>query len=129
MTSEEAGPWTRVETLAEGQAVLVRVGGDIDQSTVAKLDEGLDDGIKQAKGAEALLLVVDLQEVGMLASVGLSSLIRAHHQTRDEGLELVVVVNPDHHLTRLLWTTALTQILTVAGSVEEALTHTPRNPA
>ncbi|WP_433260056.1 STAS domain-containing protein [Actinosynnema sp. CS-041913] len=129
MTSPEEGPWTRVETMAEGQAVLVRVGGIIDQDTVSTLDEGLDNGFAQAKDAGALLLAVDLHEVGLLASVGLSSLIRAHHQAGDQGLELAVVVEPDHQLTRLLWTTALTRILTVVPSVEEALARAPRNPA
>jgi len=129
VTAQEKGPWTRVETAAEGQAVLVKVGGDIDQGTIATLDEGLDEGLARAKDGAAALLAVDLHEVGMLASVGLSSLIRAHNQAREDGVELVVVVDSDHQLTRLLWTTALTRILTVATSVGEALTRVPRNPA
>ncbi|MGM1065296.1 STAS domain-containing protein [Saccharothrix sp. Mg75] len=129
MTTPEAGLRTRVEPLADDQAVLVGVGGDVDQSTVEALDQALDDGVTKAKGDGALLVVVDLQEVGFVASAGLSSLIKAHNRTRDEGLELVVVLPEEHRLARLLWLTALSRVLTVVGSVEEALAKAPRNPA
>ncbi|RKT54784.1 STAS domain-containing protein [Saccharothrix australiensis] len=124
MTNPETGPWTRVETLAEGQAVLVRVGGDIDQGTVATLDEGL----ARATATSAPLVAVDLHEVGLLASVGLSSLIRVHQRLGEDGREFAVVVDAEHQLSRLLWTTALTRILTVVPSVDEALARAPRNP-
>ncbi|WP_051766798.1 STAS domain-containing protein [Saccharothrix syringae] len=123
------GPWTRVEPLADGQAVVVRVGGDIDQKTADVLDKGLDEGLAKAVEAGALLVVVDLQEVGFVASTGLSSLIRVHNATRDKGLELVVVLPDEHRLSRLLWLTALSRILTVTTSVEQALAQAPRNPA
>jgi anti-anti-sigma factor len=128
-TPEEKGPWTRVELLADAQAVAVRVGGDIDQKTVEVLDKGLDEGLAKAVEAQALLVVVDLQEVGFVASTGLSSLIRVHNATKDKGLELVVVLPDEHRLSRLLWLTALSRILAVTTSVEEALKQAPRNPA
>ncbi|MFT7834593.1 STAS domain-containing protein [Saccharothrix sp. BKS2] len=126
---EGEDPWTRVELLADAQAVAVRVGGDIDQKTVEVLDKGLDEGLAKAVEVEALLVVVDLQEVGFVASTGLSSLIRVHNAARDKGLELVVVLPDEHRLSRLLWLTALSRILTVTPSVEEALKQAPRNPA
>ncbi|MFD7654290.1 STAS domain-containing protein [Actinosynnema sp. NPDC059797] len=124
-----ARPWTRVEPLADTQAVAVRVGGDIDHNTAEVLDEGLDEGLAKAIEAEALLLVVDLREVGFVASTGLSSLIRVHNAAKDKGLDLVVALPEEHRLSRLLWLTALSRILTVTNSVEEALKQAPRNPA
>lgn len=124
-----ARPWTRVEPLADTQAVAVRVGGDIDHNTAEVLDEGLEEGLAKAIEAEALLLVVDLQEVGFVASTGLSSLIRVHNAAKDKGLDLVVALPEEHRLSRLLWLTALSRILTVTNSVEEALEQAPRNPA
>lgn len=128
-TTPEQGPWTRVEPFADGQAVAVRVGGDVDQTTVEVLDQGLDEALAKAIETGALLVVVDLQEVGFVASTGLSSLIRVHNAAKDKGLELVVVLPDEHRLSRLLWLTALSRILTVTSSVEEALKHAPRNPA
>ncbi|GAA1298503.1 hypothetical protein GCM10009634_55100 [Saccharothrix xinjiangensis] len=107
----------------------MRVGGDVDHNTAEVLDEGLDEAMAKAIEAEALLLVVDLQEVGFVASTGLSSLIRVHNAAKDKGLDLVVVLPGEHRLSRLLWLTALSRILTVTNSVEEALKQAPRNPA
>ncbi|MDR6594879.1 MULTISPECIES: STAS domain-containing protein [Saccharothrix] len=129
MTTPEAGLRTRVETQAEDQAVVVGIVGDVDQSTSEALDKALDEGVAKAKESGALLVVVDLQEVGFVASAGLSSLIKAHNRARDEGLELVVVLPEEHRLARLLWLTALSRVLTVVSSLEEALTKAPRNPA
>ncbi|MEU4804561.1 STAS domain-containing protein [Actinosynnema sp. NPDC023587] len=117
----DAAPWARVDTVADGRAVRVRVGGDIDQKTVKALQDGLDEGVTRAADIGARMLVVDLDEAGFLASVGLSALINAHHRLHEADRELVVVLAEDHKLVRLLWTTALNHVVTVVSSLEAAL--------
>ncbi|MBW4718765.1 STAS domain-containing protein [Saccharothrix obliqua] len=117
----ESKTWTKVEGVADGRAVRVRVGGDVDQASVTTLSDGLDEGVRHAVDAKADLLVVDLDATGFLASVGLSALIRTHQRMQDAGGEMVVVLAEDHKLVRLLWTTALHQVVPVASSLEAAL--------
>lgn len=119
--TEGTDPWTRIEVLADGQVVRLRVGGDIDQKTVEVLEKGLAQGLVQAESLGARLLAVDLEQVGFLASVGLSALIRAHNHAVDQKRTMVVVLAPEHKLARLLWLTALSQVVTVTPSVEQAL--------
>ncbi|GGP87418.1 STAS domain-containing protein [Saccharothrix coeruleofusca] len=121
MTTEGTDPWTRIEVLADGQVVQLRVGGDIDQKTVEVLEKGLAQALVQAESLGARLLAVDLDEVGFLASVGLSVLIRAHNHAVDQKRGMAVILAPEHKLARLLWLTALTQVVNVTDSVEEAL--------
>ncbi|CCH32025.1 STAS domain-containing protein [Actinosynnema sp. NPDC047251] len=120
-TEPDSTPWARVDTVADGRVVRVTVGGDIDQATVAALDEGLDEGLALTAESEARMLAVDLDAAGFLASVGLSALIRTHHRLHEDGRELVVVLAEDHKLVRLLWTTALNHVVTVVSSIDAAV--------
>lgn len=63
----------RVETEVRGGVPVLRVQGDLDLATVDRLDEAIDEAL--AAGPTAL--VVDLARVDHLASVALSSLLRA----------------------------------------------------
>lgn len=125
--SAEAGdattPWARVDAVGDGRAIRVQAGGDIDQATVKVLVDGLDDGVRRAAEAGVGVVVLDLDAIDFLASAGLSALIHAHNRLHEAGRELVVVLAEDHKLVRLLWTTALNQVVTVVPSVEAALTR------
>ncbi|MEU5695883.1 STAS domain-containing protein [Actinosynnema sp. NPDC020468] len=124
VSTPESKPWARVETAAEGRVVHVLVGGDIDQDSLSVLEGALDEGLAKTDDTAALV-AVDLNAVDFLGSVGLSALIRAHGEAVERGRSLAVVLAPEHKVARVLWATALTRIVTVVDSVDQAVTDEP----
>lgn len=65
-------------------------------------------------------LVVDLQGLGFINSVGLSFLVAVLRHSREAGGD-VVLLHPSEHLLKLLRITKLDSIFRTAQSEEEAL--------
>lgn len=114
-------PRTRLERVDEGRAVVLRVDGEIDLATVEVLRVGLADAVAQS----VPLVVVDLEAVGFLGSVGLSALISAHEKATESGCRLVVVVSASRPAMRTMQVTGLTELLSVTESVESAILPEP----
>ncbi|MEV0680061.1 STAS domain-containing protein [Actinosynnema sp. NPDC050436] len=128
-TASAARAWTRVDVVGDGKAVRVAVGGEVDQASARVLVDGLDEGVQRAAEAGVRLVVVDLDATGFLASVGLSALIHAFQRLQEAGRELVVLLSANHRLVRLLWTTALHQVVPVVSSLDDALARLSEAPA
>jgi anti-sigma B factor antagonist len=114
-------PQARLERVDDGRAVVLRVDGEIDLATVDVLRAGLTEAVEQS----APLVVVDLDGVGFLGSVGLAALISAHEKATEGGCRLVVAVSPTRPAMRTIQVTGLTELLSVTESVESAIIPEP----
>ena len=80
-----------VETIEGDGLVRMQLQGELDLSTVAKVEEEL----KRAESGSPALLVIDLRELTFLDSTGLRLVINADQRARDEGRRLAVVRGPE----------------------------------
>jgi anti-sigma B factor antagonist len=89
----------RCELVPDGERVLVRLGGELDMSTVpileARLREALDGGGRR--------LVVDLRGLDFMDSTGLTLLVRWGLGAEQDGYDLALVRGEDrvHRLFEL----------------------------
>jgi anti-sigma B factor antagonist len=98
-----------------GIAVL-KVGGDIDLATVAVLEAAIDEALV----AKPTGLVIDLSDVGFLASAGLQTLVATHNNVTQSG-QFAVVAN-SAATSRPIQLTGLDQIFELYPTLDEALT-------
>ena len=105
-----------VDISRQGGAVMIAVEGDIDLLTAARLSDALNAGLAEAPD----VLVVDLDQVSFLTSVGLTALALAQRAAREQGVDLRVVATSRTTL-RPLQITGMTEELAVYGSRRDAL--------
>ncbi|WP_101951252.1 STAS domain-containing protein [Mycobacterium sp. 3519A] len=98
-----------------GIAVL-RVDGDIDLATVPTLEAAIENALTSKPTG----LVIDLTDVGFLASAGLQALV-ATHNTVSESARFAVVAN-SAATSRPIQLTGLDQIFDLFPTLDEALT-------
>jgi anti-sigma B factor antagonist len=103
-----------VEELIDEETQLVEVHGDVDLKTARSLRNALDEAAQDGKPR----LIVDMSEVPFMDSSGLAALIGAQKAVRDHTK--FIVVCPDK-LRRIFEVTRLDSIVTVVGSLPEAL--------
>ncbi|MGB0098961.1 MAG: STAS domain-containing protein [Nocardioides sp.] len=99
-----------------GDTVVVRCAGELDLATVGTLREQLVE--TQIYGPTRLIVVLD--EVVFLDSLGLGALIGAHKRARVLQGELVVVCTSPPVL-RVFTATALDHVLRIVDTLDEAL--------
>jgi anti-anti-sigma factor len=80
-----------VESEERDGLVLVSLRGELDLSTVGKVD----DELQSVEGPGPGVLVLDLSKLTFLDSTGLRCVVRAHERAREEGRRLVVVKGPE----------------------------------
>ena len=103
-----------------GIAVL-KVGGDIDLATVPALEAAIDEAlIPRPTG-----LVIDLSEVGFLASAGLQALVATHNNV-SQSAQFAVVAN-SAATSRPIQLTGLDHIFELYPTLDEALTAVHTN--
>jgi anti-sigma B factor antagonist len=98
----------------DGIAVLA-VGGDVDLATVPALEAAIDEALVSKPTG----LVIDLSEVGFLASAGLQALVATHNNV-SESAQFAVVAN-SAATSRPIQLTGLDQIFELYPTVDEAL--------
>ena len=106
-------------TLSEerrGDTTVLRCAGEIDIATVSVLRDRLSH--IQVEGPAHLVL--DLDEVTFMDSLGLGALIGAHKRARVLRGSLVIVCN-SRPILRLFTATALDRVFTIVGSLDEAV--------
>ncbi|WP_433869212.1 STAS domain-containing protein [Saccharopolyspora sp. CA-218241] len=99
----------------EGEAGVLAVSGEIDMVTAPRLQAELTAALDQRPAR----LVVDLTEVALFASAGLSALVAAYEQARSQTT--LRVVAPHSAIARPLQLTGLDRKLGVCASRDEAL--------
>lgn len=105
-----------IAVLRDGGSVTVVVKGEIDLMTVTKLSETLSEEISNVPS----LLVVDLDGVEFLASMGITALALAEREARGKGIAFRVVASA-RATRRPLEITGMTEQLEVYQSRAEAL--------
>lgn len=97
-----------------GIAVL-KVGGDIDLATVPALEAAIDEALVPRPTG----LVIDLSEVGFLASAGLQALVATHNNVSPSA-QFAVVAN-SAATSRPIQLTGLDQIFELYPTLDEAM--------
>ena len=100
-------------------ARVVTVGGEIDALTAPELD-----AVVTAEVAAAPLVVVDLDGVQFLGSVGLSVLVKANERAAREGRHLRLVCH-SRMVNRALDATGLRDQFSFADTVSQAVNKSP----
>jgi anti-sigma B factor antagonist len=80
-----------VVSASAGEQVTVSLKGELDLSTVAKVEEEL----RRVEASDASLVVLDLSSLTFLDSTGLRAVITADERAREQGRRLVIVKGPD----------------------------------
>jgi anti-sigma B factor antagonist len=101
-----------------GDCTVLVVRGDLDLETKGRLLEAARESLRERSGRA---LVLDLSGVGYMASVGVAELVMVGDECAPLGVEVRVIVGQSRPVQRLLTLTGLNQVLSVFGSVEDAL--------
>ena len=96
-------------------AVVVSVGGDVDNDTAQELRDALSAAFEHG----ATRVIVDLSDTDFLDSSGLGALVGASKQNADRGP--LVLVCPKPHLRKLFEISRLDEVLTVHDNLSAAL--------
>jgi anti-sigma B factor antagonist len=118
MTSSDGQYAVQITVSAEGHngAVVVAVAGEVDLLTAPELEQALLTTLDKRPP----VLVIDLTEVGFLASAGLGVLVKVYSAVDQQRTKLRVVAS-SREARRPLQVTGLLEILAVYATREEAL--------
>jgi anti-sigma B factor antagonist len=101
----------------DGSLVLA-VRGEVDLSTGDRLAEAAGEVLREAAGR---LVVLDMLAVDFLSSSGLGVLVSLNDQARALRTPLRVVVDATRPVMRPIRTMGLEDVLSIFGSVDEAI--------
>ena len=114
------GDAVRVDLSRRGEFLLAGVSGEIDLASAPELVDAIESSLPRGTDGTSRV-VIDLSEVGFLDSLGLEALVELKRWLGERGVELRVVSPPDRIVRQVFEITGLTEILRVAGSLDEAL--------
>ncbi len=80
-----------VETKQEDDAVRLSLSGELDLSTVHKVE----DELRRVEGEGAETVVLDLSSLSFLDSTGLRTIVTADQRARKSGRRLAIVKGPE----------------------------------
>jgi anti-anti-sigma factor len=107
-----------VDIGTRGSAVVVAVRGELDLATVPVLRERLDSLDEVSTSPSPL--VVDLSALTFIGSAGLALLVDLHNKCKERDIPLALVVTGSV-VPRAIQVTALDQVFSVYGTVDEAI--------
>ncbi|MFI9009886.1 STAS domain-containing protein [Actinosynnema sp. NPDC053489] len=110
----EPSPILDIRVTRAGEIPVITVAGEVDMDTVPEVRATL--AAELAGGPPALVL--DLTDVGFFSSAGLSLLLDARRR-----VDALAVVATRRAVLRPIKVTAIASLLSVFGSVDEALAH------
>ncbi|MEV4314984.1 STAS domain-containing protein [Actinocrispum sp. NPDC049592] len=99
-------------------STVVHVSGEIDIATQPDFEEAMRTGMRSG----ALVVIVDLDKVTFMSSVGLRVLLQVHADAQQAGRS-VRVAGMSPIVRRIIDVTGLGQVLAVYPSIEEAETR------
>lgn len=109
-----------VEHATHEDAVVVRVKGGVDSSTVDELTAHLASALKLAATHPARLVVVDLQSVDFFGSAALNAVLECHEEGKQAGTSIRLVADHDQVL-RPIQVTELDRIFDIYPTLSDAL--------
>ena len=104
-----------IEVANDGDAVVVRLGGELDMHTTGPVRQALLDAVDGARGR----VVVDLAEVEFMDSTALAILLEARGRLR--GNDRFALAAPGLEARRALEVSGLDRHFRVCATVEDAL--------
>jgi len=107
-----------------GAVQVVSVAGEVDLLTAPQLRAAIEAAFADAGSS---MVVVDLTDVGFLASAGLGALVEAVEQAQQRRQPLRVVVDHNRPVIRPLQISGLSDVLAVYETVEAALAGVPKD--
>ncbi|MDX2592977.1 STAS domain-containing protein [Streptomyces sp. WI03-4A] len=102
-----------------GGPVVLRLAGELDHHTGARLGRAVED-LLRSPGAGDAGIVADLSRLHYCDSTGITTIITAHDRARATGSSFCVAA-PSPAIGQLFRMTGLDQILTFHPSVEDAV--------
>ncbi|OEV33725.1 hypothetical protein HS99_0038210 [Kitasatospora aureofaciens] len=106
-------------TVVDGQAVIVRLDGEVDLEDRQPLQQALA-RVMQTRPPQ---LIVDLTGLAFCHSVCLNALLTARRRAKAAGVEMVLAAPPPQ-TRRVLEITGTDQVFTICSSVRTALADT-----
>ncbi|PRC44044.1 anti-sigma factor antagonist [Mycobacterium sp. ITM-2017-0098] len=100
----------------DGEVVVLRVVGDLDALTAPTLGTHLDVALAGAPS----VLIVDITEVGFLASAGISMLVETHRLTSRADISLRVVADGPA-TSRPLRMMRIDEVINLYATMDEAM--------
>ncbi len=104
-----------VDTRGEGESVRVSLRGELDLSTVERLESEL----RRAEEARPELVVLDLRALTFLDSTGLRTIVTADQRAREAERRFMIVRGPDT-VQRVFAITRLDERLEIVDDVTES---------
>ena len=101
--------------LKSGNAWLVRAVGEIDLDTAKKLERTIGGMLD----ADCLSVIVNVEDVSYIDSIGIGVLAKAGNRVRGKGKQLCLV-SPSPHVRRVVFSAGLTSIIGLFDSEERA---------
>ncbi len=111
----QPAPILDINVTRAGDVLVVGVTGELDMDTVPEVRATIASGLVEVENPSAVVL--DLSGVGFFGSAGLSLLLETRRR-----VDALAVVATRRAVLRPIRLTALQSLLTVFGSVDEALT-------
>jgi anti-anti-sigma factor len=108
----------RVEVRRERGATVLTLAGELDLASGPVLEEELE----RAIGGDAEQLIIDLRALDFIDSTGLSLFVQANQRMQSGGRRLGLV-RGGSQVQRLLEVTGIADVLAVADTPEELLSH------
>ncbi len=106
------------------EAVLVRVQGEVDSSTVDELAPRLAEALRLAGSHPSRLVVLDLQPVTFFGSAAINAVLDCHEDGKEAGTAVRLVADHDQVL-RPIQVTELDRVLDVYPTLSAALHSKP----
>jgi anti-anti-sigma factor len=103
----------KVSTEERGDALVLRVSGEVDLATAGDLEGAL-------AGAGGSTVIADLSDVPFMDSTGLNALVNGRRAIVEAGGSLALVVVPQGPVARLLEITGMGGLLPTHASLDEA---------
>lgn len=119
-SGRKAMPLLVVEDEAHDDAIVVRVKGEVDSSTVDELIGRLTSALQLAGTHPARLVVIDLQPVTFFGSAALNAVLDCHEHGKETGTSVRLVADHDQVL-RPIQVTELDRILEIYATLSDAL--------
>lgn len=116
------GPVLAIDESRRGEALVLTVTGEIDESTGQRLRTAIGDALDEPGQGP---VVVDLRGVSFMGSTGVAVLVDADWQAKQRGGLLRVVLGDARAVIRPLEATGVTDLLAAYPGVEAAIEAPP----
>ncbi|MCX7882341.1 MAG: STAS domain-containing protein [Brevinematales bacterium] len=102
------------QVVKDGNAILVKISGEMDAHTAPQLDKALKDA-----SAQGVKLILDVAQMSYIATAALGVLMANHNLLKAKGGK-IVIANMQEKIKKVFDTMGFSKVFPVAPSIEEA---------